>query len=213
MMPRPELSSQLLQTSPRHSWLLSPFGTFTVFKLCPGRSEAGAPGFALSPHQQRCTGRGFPSHLCLLPRLKPMGRRVTTPELGCVKAEDVPRVSGTRATILEPGLGSRSPGQHRRVWVPLLGGSSILLGMPPKKKHQVSAPLSRKLSPEGFITPMLLLLSPVAIPTGWGSPAGFGLASSVIRRSRRRGATGRSFIMILQDHTIPGLGEIAAGRR
>lgn len=140
MMPRPELSSQLLQTSPRHTWLLFPFGAFTVFKLCPGRSEAGAPGFALSPHQQRCTGRGVPSCLCLLLRLKPMGRRVTIPEPGCVETEDVPKASGTRATVLEPGLGSCSHGQHWGVWVPLLGGSSLLLGMPPKKKHQASPP-------------------------------------------------------------------------
>lgn len=40
-----------------------------------------------------------------------MGRRVISPELGCVKAEDMPGASGTRPTILGPGSGSRSPGQ------------------------------------------------------------------------------------------------------
>ena len=82
-------------------------------------------------------GEGFPSCLCLLPRSGPMGRRVTSPELGCVNAEDGPRASGTRPTALGLGSGSRSPGQRR---VPQLGGSSILTGMPPKELHQVPPP-------------------------------------------------------------------------
>ena len=69
-------------------------------------------GLICSPDPEtHVQGGGSPSRLHLLPRSEPMGRRVTSPELGCVKAEDVPGASGTRPTTLGPGLGSRSPGK------------------------------------------------------------------------------------------------------
>lgn len=117
--------------------------------------------------------------------------------LGCAKAEDMPGASGTRPTMLGPHLGSRSPGRHWEVHVPCLGGSSILLGMLLSKKHQVSPPqpVSHPLRASLPQQTHFSLLQ--AIPTVQGLPAGFGLASSIVRRSRRRGAMGRSFIMAL----------------
>lgn len=109
-------------------------------------------------------GWGSPSRLCLLLRLEPMGRRVISPELGCAKAEDMPGASGTRPTVLGPGSGSRSPGQRWEVQVPHPGGSSILLGMCPKKRHQVPPTSSSKPSSEGFTALTHLLLSPPGNP-------------------------------------------------
>lgn len=57
-------------------------------------------GLLCVPPQETRAGRGFPSCLCLLLRSEPAE---TSPELGCVKAEDVPEASGTRPTMLGPG--------------------------------------------------------------------------------------------------------------
>lgn len=46
----------------------------------------------------------------------------------------------------------------------MLGGSSILLGMPPKMRHQVPPTLSSKLSSKGFTALTHLFLSPLGNP-------------------------------------------------
>lgn len=71
---------------------------------------------------------------------EPAGRRVTSPELGCAKAEDMPGASGTKPAMLGPGSGSHSTGQRWEVRVSCLGESSILLEMPPKKRQEVPPP-------------------------------------------------------------------------
>lgn len=109
-------------------------------------------------------GQGSPSCLCLLPRLEPMGRRVISPELGCVKAEDMPGASGTRPTILGPGSGSRSPGQCWKFGSPTRGVPPSSWGCLQRRGIRSPPTSSSKPSSEGFAALTRLLLSPPGNP-------------------------------------------------
>lgn len=113
--------------------LLSPFGAFRVFKVklteIPLSWEER--GWYLWVCFVPCTwrvkqGGGFPSRLCLLPRSQPMTCRVQALGRAVSQLRRCPE-----QTAPEP------PCWGQEVCVPLLGGSSILLRMLPKKRHHV----------------------------------------------------------------------------